>query len=159
MSTKTQQVGEYLSYKLQDLWAHIWFKLGATATIAVPTSFLGVDAVMIVVLFILFALDWLTAIIRTVRTGKQISSKRMADSITKFALYGIFLITSWLLTYIFPDYIKLHVWAVNFLLVNEVLSIFENIVESGVVLPKPIMEWVKKLMSARLVNPSDREDK
>lgn len=141
---KTIRIGEYIIYKLNDLWSHLLVKLGITTAVALPTFWFGVGAEMILILMALSFLDLVTGLVRVYKTKQKFSSLRLADSITKFVLYACFIITSWLLTFIFSDYIPLHSLSVTFLIVNEAGSIFENIVQAGVVLPQKALDFFQK---------------
>lgn len=143
MTDRSIHVSEYILKKLHDAWNGIWFKLGATTLITIPVTLLGIDTKIILVFVSLFILDFVSGIIRSVAIGNKLTSLKAFDSVIKGSMYLVFILSSWLVTLVFNEYIPFHVGAVTLGIVIEFRSILENIRDAKISIPllSQILEW------------------
>lgn len=144
---KLQDFNQYIGLKFQDIGNGLLLKLGITATIAVPTSIFGIDLQVIVGLCVMGVIDFVTGLVRAKKKGEVISSKKMLNTGYKAILYGSLILASFLVAQVFPEYAPIHQWSALFLFLVEFHSVIENITEGGVILPKEISNWLKKMMN------------
>lgn len=146
-SHKIQDFNQYIAMKLGELWSWTWFKLGATTGIAIPTTLFGVSAKIIMFLIIMTVLDWITGIIKAKKNGEKITSKKSLNTGYKGLMYTSLILASFLVSLIFPDYIKIHEWMIIYLFLIEFHSVIENVTEAGIKLPLGMDIWLKKMLN------------
>ena len=108
------------------------------------TILTGVNFQLYESIIILLVLDLITGLMRSVRRRKRIRSYKLINTIKKFILYTIFLISAHQLVKISSLLIWVDEFSASFLAITEMLSIIENLSQAGILIPKWFIKKLQK---------------
>lgn len=97
-------------------------------------------------LFILIMVDLFTGLIKIIRNNNKFNLKKFKDTLNKILLYSLLLIATNQVQKISPMMIWIDDFTLAFLAITELLSILDNLSESGVLIP----QWVKNKLEKYL---------
>ena len=137
------------------------------AAISAATCYLGIVAVPIVVLLIAMIIDYVTGMM-SAWLNSELSSKKGIKGIVKkisyLALVAVAMIVDWLIFQVLQQInVDLHysvffaVLVTVWLIINELISVLENLSRMGVPIPNFLKKIIDRLKNT--VDESEREDK
>ena len=103
----------------------------------------------------LYALDFISGILKSKHKGIPLSSRRMRDSVTKLGAYMVLITALVVASYFQPDFKVVTAGMYVFFMATELKSIKENVEEMGIKLPG----FVGKSIDEKLEDKEEDEDR
>ncbi|MNI29036.1 Holin family protein [compost metagenome] len=126
---------------------------------AVITAIEGFYGTLIWLFWFAFCMDLLTGILKSHKNHVPITSKRLRDSVYKLAGYMILITTLIVLSRYQAEVVPLVTWTYYFFIFTEIKSIFENVKEMGVNLPKFLKTFADGKLAELDEGRGSKEDK
>lgn len=113
----------------------------------------GIQALMVLV-----AIDYVTGIMASTIAGKLNSDRGYKGILRKFMIFLVVTLSYWCGKVVMGDGTYLRDGAITFYVINETLSIIENVGRSGVPIPDVVRQAIEVLKGKQKKKPTDDKD-
>lgn len=98
-----------------------------------------------IAIIVLISIDLITALMAQYKIGEPIESRKILKTVTKLAVYGLFLSAIHLTEIVLPGTTFLDGAALAFLALTEAVSVMENIGNMGYAVPLKLLNRLREL--------------
>ena len=139
----------YCASLLVSLCKNIWFKITlSSGVIAYSYFFDPTHTQLLLSLFILIILDFITGIAAAVKEKRPIKSHKVLRTAIKIGVYYLIITSTHLAEGSVPIPL-LDETAIGFLTATELVSILENVARSGYAVPKSLLVKLKDILGQK----------